>query len=80
MTLEPDRSFSAVEEVKGILGKGNSMFSLVRKLRVPSLLEPTVLPLISCVTMGTFLPLSVSQFHSAGSSAMQPASGEPCAV
>lgn len=79
MTLAPARSFSAIEEAKGILSKGNSMVR-VRRLRVQRLLEPTVLPLICYVTMGRFLPFSVSPFHRAGPSAVQLTSGETYAV
>lgn len=58
VTLKPDRSFSAAEGGKGILGRGNIM-ATVRKLREQSWLEP----LICCVTVGKLLPLSGPQFH-----------------
>lgn len=55
---KPDRSFSAAEGGKGILGRGNIMVT-VRRLRVQSLLEP----LFCCVTVGKLLALSGPQSH-----------------
>lgn len=63
MTLEPNRSFSAVEGRKGILGRGNSM-GRVRRLRVQrskaQMLEPMGLPLICCVKWASCFPFWVS--------------------